>query len=290
MTEDVYEVGLRLSANSNKYAGKCIDGQQFRPALLQEITASHFSFSNYFHEGRYWAASIAKQPDVDKVFFHVVRFEVVSGIVAAHVQIRFRMKRDSIALRAQDNPGEKKDVNDLIISFEAARPKGVHYNFALGAVPNYALVGRVASGSQRLTESKNEVTEQYELLLSNEEAGSLLFAAVNRSNELGLTNWYNTLRPNCTTELFDLFDTLASIKALEPTPERFLTVLSNDPIVTPSLEALKERGLLGNRYADLFDELVNGKDEFEGETTDSDSQGFLVNIEGRPYSLVFVVP
>lgn len=292
-SSDTYETPTRIGTDSKKFTSQCIDTQQFRPAVIIEETDESIQFANYYHNNKYWTATLSKKAEVESVYFHIVRFNVVTGVTAAHTQYRVKFKAGSqLELTPQntetteDSQLEKLMVNDLVISFEAARPKNIPYNFALGAVNNYLSVARVLSGAQRVSEKGDNDTEQYEVLIPKNE--KLLFAimGIKKSSGYGFSRFYNTLRPNCTTDVFDLIDELPSQQANKAEP--FLTVISNDPVAGPSLDGLKERGLLGKRYADLKAEIIDGETVAPPQIVKKPSLELLANIESHPYSLVFI--
>jgi hypothetical protein len=283
-----YEATHLMPAGSEDFEGRAVDTQKFRPAYITSTQeASEFKFENYLHDDRFWSAELSKNAQVESVYVHVVRFEVVSGITAAHVQLRMKMAEGSeITLISGDETIKRKDI---IVSFEAGRPEGEGYNFFKGLKNNYVLVGRVASDIQRLSEyDKNNKTEQYALSLSADEKKKLLFDALQRSHDGGLNKFYNTLKPNCTTEVFTLIDALPSLKDSGLAP--FLTVLSNDPVAGPTIEALDQRGVLEGRHANLRAELERGETLPPKESILKPKAELLPTIEGFPYSIVMMSP
>jgi hypothetical protein len=126
----------------------------------------------------------------------------------------------------------------------------------MGALQNYPIVGRLTSAEQRLLESGTSPIEQYRLNLTSNEVRQVALQSILRSDQLGLKYFYNTLKPNCTTEVFDQIDTLPRF-TVKPRP--FYTVLWIDPITGPSLEALRNRGVLIARTNDLGDEVAGRK-------------------------------
>ncbi|MCB0393172.1 MAG: DUF4105 domain-containing protein, partial [Bdellovibrionales bacterium] len=287
---DAFEGPVRLTEASAKFANDCIDSDRFRAAKVVENSPTRLVFGNYLHDGKYWIATMSKAAKIDAVYFHVVKFDVVEGVTAAHTQIRVRFKKGSeLKLKSQNGGSEIGTSNDFVISFEASRPKNEPYNFALGAFSNYAAVARVLSGKQRLAEAdETNKTEQYMIDLPEAEARMLVERGVIQSEEQGFSRMYNTLKPNCTTDAFDLIDGLPSVAKKNPIP--FLTVLSNDPIAGPSVEALKDRGILIGQLPNLREEIVNGDLSAPKPVLDSkqSANGFLASVEGWPFSLVLI--
>lgn len=286
--KDSYETATRIGSESKKFAGQCIDTDRFRPAVIIENTAKALTFANYKHGGEYWTATLSKKAKVDAIVFHIVRFDVVSGVTAAHTQFRVRLEKGSeLELVSQLDKSKKATTNDIVISYEASRPKDVPYNFALGAFSNYVSVARALSGEQRQAESVENTTEQYLLNVPSDVALNTLVSAIEQSDKEKFSRIYNTLKPNCTTEVFDLFDKMPAVAAKNPEP--FLTVLSNDPVAGPSIEALSQRGLLKQRVANLKEELETGANEAPADKVPKAKNPLLVTVEGAPYALVFVV-
>ncbi len=285
--QDIFENPTRIGNQSNKYSGQCIDSDRFRNAEVINNNEEEIQFANYQHQNSFWKATINKNSVIKAVYFQIVRFNVVSGITAAHTQMRFAFEEPEVLKLESQQRTETTFNSDLIISFEASRPEGVSYNFAHGAVDNYLSVARVVSGAQRLSESTENIIEQYELNISQEERMQLLINGIELSDSTKFNRFYNTIKPNCTTDLFDLIDALPSQQLKNPEP--FLTVISNDPIAGPSIEGLKERNLLLTRFANLRDEVERGESKPPtDEPSTKNSLSLLADIEGFPYSLIFV--
>ncbi|MCB0347845.1 MAG: DUF4105 domain-containing protein [Bdellovibrionales bacterium] len=287
VSNDKFEAPLRFNTDSSKFSKQCSFTEKFRAAHINIDTETEIEFANYLHNNNYYTLTIPKNIEVEAAFFQIEKFPVISGIIAAHTQLRFTFKKENkIKARSQTDESSTTKIEDLIISFEASYPKGNSYNFAIGAFDNYALVGRLTSGKQAQDESPGRNVEQYKLKLTKAELSELLFKAIHRSDYLQQKYFYNTLRPNCTTEVFDLLDSLPSTNGKY---DPFLTVISNDPIAAPSVAALKERNILERRWSNLNDELTTGTTEMA--TTDEDqSEKLLADIDNRPYSLVLVSP
>jgi hypothetical protein len=294
---DQYEVPTKISSGSLMYGSGCIDTDRFRPPVILENNEQMIRFANYRHNPRvngektaesYYIAEINKSAAIDAVFFHVVRFPTgVKGVTAAHTQYRMRFVQENAVKLTSQVDGHVVYANDIVISYEASRPKNVPYNFAAGVVDNYLVVARVMSGRQRLDESYANETEQF--LLEFPQPGDdwkLLTASLVDGNDIVYKQFYNTLRPNCTTKAFDMIDKLESLQGGNFAP--FLTELSPNPIAAPSVEALRDRGILKACYANLRTELDAG----QGGVIDCPSQvvgpefPLLAQVEDYPYSVV----
>lgn len=287
IANDIYENPIRISSDSKMYADQCVDSKRFRYVQIISETATDIEFANYNHNNSYWSAKISKDAVIEKVYFQIAKFEAVSGVTAAHTQLRFKFANKAIKLTGQEF-AQTTEVDDMILSFEAARPENVSYNFALGAIDNYVAVGRVVSSKQRLFEYANGVTiEQYEIDIPQAERMLLVILGLQKSAKDKADRFYNTISENCTTDIFYVIDELPSEKGLN---EPFYTVISNDPIATPSLEALNDRGILLNRYADLKDEIEFGATKPPTVLTSPPSPGILPTVKDSQYSIVFSSP
>ncbi|HVK60549.1 MAG TPA: hypothetical protein VM432_03315, partial [Bdellovibrionales bacterium] len=257
---------------------KCVDSAKFRPGkVLEYIPGKMIKVTNLLHQNKFWTAEIPLgKHDWSAAYVHIVRFPVVEGIEAAHSQLRFKKDPDApnIKLTLQTDPSKTTTIPDLILTVEAAFPKDVAYSFADGAFDNYPLVGRLESGIQRIVEDSKVETEQYTLKLdktddakNREMIATLVAGAVKKSESIGLTKFYNTIRPNCVTEIFDLIDETRGIRWCDeksPTDliagqkgqcvRPFYTAMWIDPVAKPALRALEARGILGERIMNLKQE------------------------------------
>ncbi len=291
VTSDPFEQGVSLNSNLASLNGKCLDSKTFRPAQIVKDTLDNLEFANFMHNHQYWIAKIPKNAEAyEAAFFQIQRFPIVKGIEAAHVQMRIRLRSgNQIELINQNNRKVEK-VTSMIISFEAGRPENVPYNFALGAFDHYTLIGRITSSEQRQEERNTTATEQYKLNLNSEQIKEMAVKAVQRSAQAGTETFYNTLRPNCTTEAFDLIDQLPGNQGkFQP----FLTLISADPIAQPSLDALKLRGLLQSRVQNMGEELNQNMTRdvaLQMPAVKKNEVDYLPVIQDLPWSLVLTSP
>ena len=293
---DGYSFPVKIQEGSANFSDACLDTDIFRAAKIVDNNSTEMIFENYLHDGKYWTATVPKNIKVENAYLQVVRFTVAGGVIAGHVQYRVKLPEgESFGLKHAD--GSTTKVNDLVVSFEAARPKGVKYNFATGMRNNYVLVGRVSSGLQRLKEYKESendfITEQYVLNLPENEKVDLLFKGVQASSDRGYIDFYDTLKPNCTTEAFDIIDQLPSVAAKKP--KAFLTMLSNDPVVGPTVQGLIDRDLLmacgPDMYMDKKTEevvvkIVSTDDCKKRKQPAKSDIPFMVQIDDLPYSII----
>ena len=288
-----FSLPVSISERSLSYQGQCLDTQRFRSASIQVDDKDKIVFDNFLHNDTYWTVSLSKTAKVKEVAIQVVRFEVVSGVIAGHTQYKVQLDKGS-SFELTDKDGNKETVDNLVVSFEAARPKDVSYNFAAGMVDNYILVGRVASNTQRLKEyGEGYTTENYILNLPEDERLEILLSGIRASQERGYGTFYNTLKPNCTTEIFDLFDKLPSVAARNPKP--FLTMLSNDPVVKPTIDGMIARGMFAGCGPDMKMDPKTGAFEFSEISPETciERQNpiladipFMAVVENMPYSVI----
>jgi hypothetical protein len=218
-----------------------------------------------------------------------VRFATgVAGVTAAHTQFRVKFKNPKAVKLTDQITGDVLYTNDVVISYEASRPKDVPYNFAFGAWDNYVLVTRALSGRQRQNENYTNETEQYPLNFKNASEGwDLLVNSLKEGDSIKFNAYYNTVKPNCTTKAFDQIDKLPSVAGRGV--GAFLTELSPNPVAGPSIQALIDRGVLkkGERYANLRAELDEGKTQHDGTDVIVETSPFFAHVKKFPYSIVF---
>ena len=254
---DPDEFPSRFTSASIPYATKCLETNRFRSVRNLKVGAATIAFDNFRYRGQFWKAEMPGAAEAyQDVLFHIKKFEAAKGVTAAHTQIRIRMKPGFVIWLVNQTTGEKATADDLLVSYEAGLPRGVNYNFAVGAIDAYAIIGRAGDAHSISDEAKRPV-EQYLTNLSPEEALLLAKNHLAYSQELGQSGFYNTLSPNCTTVAFDLLDkTLRASRGANP--PRFLTELSLDPVSGPSLRALASRGILAARIQNMEDEPTSG--------------------------------
>jgi hypothetical protein len=306
---DSDEHGYRITDNSVQYKGLCVDTKLFRPLVIKDILPGKMIVRNFRHQDSYWEAEIPTAAAAWKTgYMQIIRFPVIQGVIAAHGELRFKLADGYvIKLKSQSSPGKETVTDSFVFSVEAGRPKDVAYNFAEGAIDNYILVGRVVSGIQRMNESKNPI-EQYTLKLDQDSAknsallAKLVSAALQKSQELGMKSFYNTVRPNCVSEALDLIDKVRGVRSCNDSDpkdqkakvagqcvRKFYTVMWVDPVAGPALAALKDRQILGDRYKDLQGEYSVSSGPVEIPPT-APNKSMLRELTDRPFALVAMIP
>lgn len=284
-SSDPNEGASRFTAVSSKYSGQCVDTARFRAIKNLRIEGNEVTLNNYQHENKFWEARFSLAPEnIEAVYLQIVRFPVLGVVEAGHAQTRFKLK-NPVQLVSQAQPGQTATAADLVISFEATFPEGQSYNFALGALNNYGLVARILSTAQKRLNSPTAPFEQYELNITADEKSQLLKLGLDRAFSISDKHPYNTLRPNCVSESFDLIDKLDRLKGKYPS---FLTVISNDPVAQPAINALSQRQILKQR-------VQNYEEEEQGNLGARPlprgmSVPLLPRIADRPWTLVVTLP
>jgi hypothetical protein len=298
---DPAESAARISPDSVQLNGLCVHTARFRPVVDLKIDefAKQIQFKNYSYQGQFWTAVVPMSADaIDEVIFGIKHFTLggvggaslvgnaLQSLKPAHTQLRFKMSLGHEIKLVNQVTGEKATTNDLALSFEASLVEGLKFNVALATLPMNPLVGRVGETASILKEAPNPL-EQYVLNLTAEEKLMVLKAGLRRSNEAGLKIFYNTLSPNCTTEIFDLLDILPRLNGKL---ERFVVSVSLDPVAGPSIQALQARQLITKRIQNFEDELKGVKAELRIPEIKQILPPFIPAVAGHPWSLVVVSP
>lgn len=285
-SSDSNEAPFRFTAVSQKYAGQCMNTNKFRIIRNLKIENNQASLNNFQHENTFWKAEFSLAADnIEAVYLQILRFPVLGVVEAGHAQLRFKLK-SPVRLQSQSGVVQVAPVSDVTVSFEATFPEGVSYNFALGAIDNYGLLARVISPQQKRLDSPQAPGEQYELSLNAQEKSQLLVKSLNRAVQLEAKYPYNTLRPNCVSEAFDLIDSLERLKGKHAP---FLTVISNDPVGQPAINAMMQREILKARVQDYADE-ERGVIRASVAMPQIREVPYLPRVSDRPWTLVLTLP
>jgi hypothetical protein len=306
---DPYDTGYLISPASHGYHGECLDSSKFRAAqILPTKTPNTIRMANFRHNGKFWTAEIPLLARAWKnAYYQTLAFPVIKaleGVQAGHTEIRLMLNPTSpfpgwqggIKLTSQSNGNAVTYVNSMIYSVEAGFPKNTGYNFAIGALNDYPIVGRIGSDSQRIADSPDAGYVQYALggfpasktshPLNTLDIAYLARRAVEQSDRMGVNWFYNTIYPNCTTESFRMLDMIPGRQGLA---RPFYTVLWIDPIVGPAQKALQARGLFGPRIDNMEQEF--GKPKKPDPVASTGVQNGIVRaIPDAPFTLVTVMP
>jgi hypothetical protein len=252
---DPYDPGYRITYGD--YNGQCIDSSTVRPPLVLSQDNQQITIANFYHDGKYWVASIPKNV-VTSVRFQGIPFDsVLFGLIEfKHGQFRFKLSQP-ILLREQ--AGEKSEItmlDDFIISSTATHPKGIDYSVWKGK--NFGITTRALSSTSRGVEEiavdKSRV-HQYELQLDPRQMNDIMIQSIVRANDSGYRDMYGLLAKNCATVAFDSFDS-AVPRPDGVRPLRGKWWMIRDEIEMPSLRALKDRHIRYTQVQDMNDEMT----------------------------------
>lgn len=285
------------------YQGQCINSCHQRS--LRRLSAAEaaeygiepeaIAVANVSHQNQFWVAKILPN-SVAEVIYQLENFP--SPIPAAHTQLRFRFSPGSEVLLIPQIPGSPQSpvqLKDLIFSVEAVAVVGGNFDLVAGFFDNFAIAYRLVSLEsrvQRMIIQDGHKVQQIQLNLTPTQRNQLLLNAITKSHQAGLTQMYNSLSRNCTTEVFRIIDqTIGYHRAPHseeeifinaPTGEQISMLFANGilnqqainqfladslddtkleflqehiPNISPN--ALQRRGIKGMAIADLNDELKN---------------------------------
>jgi hypothetical protein len=220
---------------SGPYAGQCLDTHDKRVAVISKDDGREMTVTNLYHAHRFWTATI-NWSAITSVRIEFERFAAPFAIVAAHTQLRFDSSQ-GIVLQAGK---ASQTIRSFVVTYEYTAPPGIPFDIVAGEFNNFGIVGRMVSSASRHQEERGDPLQSYRLRLSSSAAAQVARMAIYRSQQLGYATMYNTLSENCTTEIFVVLDQALHYRGA---PLQLGFPL-NDPVVQPSLQALRSRGLL----------------------------------------------
>jgi len=287
-SKDAAENASRISEQSVGLEGRCVNTSRYRPVVDLQVDERNnkMTFKNYVYRGGFWTATIPTDAGAFSDAIFVIKRFTVNAVQAAHTQLRFRMSPDHLISLVNQETGETAVTDDLALTYEAGLVQGVGFNIVKAVMPVNPLVGRAGDTLSILSESPKPM-EQYVLNLTDEEKVTVVVNGLRRSSDIGLRTWYNTIRPNCTTEVFDLLDSLPRLKGKM---ERFVVSASLDPVAGPSLQALQSRGLIVKRVQNVEDEVKGVRAVLRIPETTAKMPDFIPSVANFPWSLVLVGP
>lgn len=259
---DPYDLNLPMVKGPN--AGKCIDTKMRRPARIIKSSNTHIWVANFYHKNKWWIAKIPRSGP-DAVIFQTATFKTsIPFMVAAHTQLRFVFSNENhieLVSQATDSPEEFDRVSGMIYSVEYIAPENVKYDVISGQFDSVGIVSRILSIDQRAAEQANDpeviAIDQEILNLTQQNRADLVDLMLSASQAMGIQQMYNTIRRNCTNELFKLLDMVVAykVKVLEykTSPLHFM-----DPVAGPAKKALMNRHLLspGGQLQDFKKEYI----------------------------------
>lgn len=165
-------------------------------------------FANFYHEGRFWIASVPKD-SVEKVYFLKEKF--VAPVPAFHTSLRLKLKPGhDVKLFPQTGEEVKPQfVSDLIFSVEGVPVRGETFAVGKAFESQLALSLRFYSAKELFFESDyflNDKIEQIPLIASDVENQRILVNALKESHETGQSKMYSFCYNNCTNRIYELLD------------------------------------------------------------------------------------
>lgn len=243
---DAFDLGWSFPAPSfSRYRGQCLDTSGKRPAVLLKAEKNEIRFANFLYHGRFYVATL--RPDaVAKIYFNIEEFQPLLGVIrAAHTQLRFFLKPGrALELIPQTGRGRSVSLRDFVVSAEYMAPKGVPYSGVRGMGEVFMNVIRFAATYDRVQwqiVTNHDTVRQFELDLPARSRDRVLHAAVALSAQKGITDVYNTVSLNCTTEAFRILYTGLGRGVPNP-PWRPGSLF--DPVVGSTLRQLGAMGLI----------------------------------------------
>jgi len=289
VSTDPAETPARIGADSSDLAGQCLDSTIYRPPVeLQMDEASNtLTFKNYHYKDGFWTATVPTGTGaVADAIVEVKKF-AVGMVMAAHVHLRFRMAPGQMITLVNQVTNETAQTDDLAVSWEAGLVKGVPFNVGKAATPVNPIIGRVGETLTIFNEAPRPNMEQYVLNLTPDERILLMKNSLQQAADEGVKTWYNTLHPNCTTEVFDQLDALPRLKGKI---DRFVVSASLDPVAGPTIQALVARNLILKRIQNFEDEIKGVTATLRIPETATQLPPFLPSVSNFPWSVVVVNP
>lgn len=256
---DPYDVGIVMEHGA--WEGVCMDYLDRRPVIILSEDDQKITFANFFHDKHFWIAEMPKN-GVDQVIFQIAKFAGGPlGMKLAHTQLRIKMKAGSpIKLTPQDQTVglSPTEITDIVVPDQVTAPNPLEDTFYFMKIlsHSYGNFMRVMGASDRAREElvgPDTETRQYLLKITDEEKNAVLINAVHMSNKLSTTDQYQVLDENCTTVTFKILD--QSIDYGKHV-RKFKIYIWNffDPIIGPSLRALKKRNIIDRELDTWNDE------------------------------------
>jgi len=245
---DPYDLGEVM--REGDYKGQCMNTSLRRPAVILSEDDAKITIANFFHAGTFWIAEIPKS-GVDQVIFQIASFpESVPLIKFAHNQLRFVMKSGiTIKLTPQDTASKlaPTEIDQLNFVDQPTGPKGLdEYEGSKGLSPTYGNMLRVMGTIDRAHEElggNDDTTRQFLLKMTDDEKNLALINGVRLSAKLGYDDIYRLFSENCMTTAFDILDQSVTYKKhVKAFKQRLWDI--HDPVVGPSIRALKKRDLI----------------------------------------------
>ncbi len=257
---DPYDPKNRMPVGPFK--GDCLNTCMQRSAqLLDSESEDILRVANFGHAGQFWIAEIPAN-GVAEVIFQIQYFNVLPSPHSAHGQLRFRMKPDQAVNLTPQIPGswpkESVTLADFIYSANAIGVRhGIPWDPFGGMVGFYAIAHQFTSLDDSIDIIHGfpftDRVEQYILTLTDTQKQQLLRTALQRSTQLGISQEYNTVNRNCTTEALAAIDRVTGYSG-DP---QVISSISLDAMVVNLVENLNIDQTQLNRLATEVTPIVN---------------------------------
>lgn len=204
--------------------------------------------ANFSHQGRFWVARIpvaaAARVMLQVQYFPVAKLPVWGDVLVAHTQFRFGFAEgEKILLKEQSLAttvaSPAVELDGMIFSVENTGPFGEKFDAWKGVRGNYHIAYRAVSVADKfkwMVTDQGHLVTQHGLRFSPVQTRRLLADALAEGHRYGLGREYNTIGPNCSTELFVLLDRVTG-------EWRW----SRPAIPNAAVNALRTRGLLDEK-------------------------------------------
>lgn len=252
---DPFEEPMIFATGSK--AGKCIDSCYYRKVRVLS-KREKIAVANVRHKGQHVIAEFDPRGayEIDILFQHF--FPTIS-----HVAFRIRFARDyPVILHSQINSKARatQTTHDLVISVEAALPKGENFDFAPAKNGDYPLVYRLITIEEAvrwMIHDKKDTVNQFQLNVPKDALPDLLRLALKRSEARSFTVPYRLFSSNCSSSIFDMLDTVTRATP----PEGGAWYRRAWPVWGPlgTLQYLKNHKLIKKQLPDLGPKARRGR-------------------------------
>jgi hypothetical protein len=225
---DPFEPNMKMQRGPQK--GWCVNPLKRRSVrILKDFEARpYFSsrpgtivIANFSHKNKFWIAQIP----IDSVatlrmqieYFPIMKFPKVS---IAHTQFVFDFKNGEKVLlmpQVKNIPSGIRpiELQKMIFSVENVGPFGEMFDARKGMQDYYNIAYRAVSLEEKydwmIAEQSHKV-KQLAIKLPADQVRKVLNEAISRGQRWSTSRSYNTLEPNCVSELFDILDVALDLR------------------------------------------------------------------------------
>ncbi|MEK6773614.1 MAG: DUF4105 domain-containing protein [Bdellovibrionota bacterium] len=261
---DPYEPDVKMTAGPLK--DFCVNPLTRRSVeILSDFEAARYfiplagtlTVANFSHLGKFWVAQIPVA-QVQKLKMQIEYFPIIKfpKLDIAHTQFLFEFKEGSKILLAPQVKNSfvsatHVELKKMIFSVENIGPYGEKFAALKGLKGHYNIAYRAISLHDKfkwMVSEQKHIVSQKLLALTPEQVYIVLMESLNRGSYWSTTRAYNTIRPNCVSELFSILDAALNLKNF------YVPFIPN---FAP--QALSSRGLLEKNI-----QLLNLNEEYDG--------------------------